>query len=343
MIDKQTLARKLGVDDLETLPRDVSPRHYFRGNKDGKAFIVMLYPDASAENLNELKGFIDIGRWLDEQGVKTPSLYEISEQDCYGVFEDLGTTSFGKCYHQGVLDKPNLYAFGTDVLVRIKDAEHVIDGLPHYSQSRINQNRRQLLDYYHAYRTGVKTAEGKVDEFFNVWDEIEAGLPPCPQGFVHGDFHLENLMYCEAEKGIKQCALIDYQDALFGPLPYDLVNLLEDARIDVPDDIRQKMIKRYCAGMSEQEEQAFLCWYRVLCAQFHGRVLGLFIKLAAEQERDSYLIHIARLQDYMRKSLQDPVLAPLKAWFDKEGVDFTPLNELDGNHIRKVFRNISFP
>ncbi len=342
MLDQVSLAREIGVDTLTALPRDVSARQYYRGEKDGRNLIVMLYPEVSPENHAEMMGFIRISQWLSAQGIKTPDLYDVNEDQCFAVFEDLGATSFGKCFHQGLLDKGALYGLGTDVLKRIKDAGAPDLDLPEYRDSRIHENRRQLLDYYAAFVKGERIEEHKVDEFLSVWDEIEQALPPCPVGFVHGDYHLENLMFRDQEAGIAQCALIDFQDALHGPIAYDLVNLLEDARIDVPEDIRSAMIDRYCDGMTINDKRIFMNWYRVLSAQFHGRVLGLFIKLAAEQGRDSYLIHIPRLQNYMLRSLDDPILAPLKSWFAKEGLDFQPINDLDGDHIRCVFQNRSF-
>ena len=115
---------------------------------------------------------------------------------------------------------------------------------------------------------------------------------------------------------------------------------LEDARVDVPQQIKKDMINRYCAKMNDHQKENFIKWYTVLAAQFHGRVLGLFIKLAAEQNRDSYLVHIPRLQRYFSDALNDPLLKPLKQFFDKEGVDFKPLNDLDGQEIRNRFQNL---
>ncbi len=339
-IDINALKSEIGVENLTPLPRDVSPREYFRGVKNGRKFVLMLYPKANTENRSELLNFIKIGKWLTDNNVKSPELIELHEEKCFALFEDLGENSFGAALKSGADTPQNLYAAATDVLCTLRDAKPM--SLPPYNQSRIHENRRQLIDYYVFLLRGAKPPEETVQEFFDIWTGIESKLPPCPQGFVHGDYHLENLILSQDENGMNNCALIDFQDALYGPLPYDLMNLLEDARADIPADIRDKMINTYCAQMTDIEKETFKTWYRVLAAQFHGRVLGLFIKLAAEQGRDKYLIHIQRLQKYMRESLKHPVLAPLKSWFDKEGVDFMPLNDLDGNSIRQAFQNTSF-
>ncbi len=338
-VNKQDLELhiKLDADWLEKLPRDVSPRQYIRGERDKKKFILMLYPDANQGNRKELRSFIKIAKNLSCNGIKTPQIYEFDEGKCYAILEDLGNTSFGECIKKSIIDKEEAYILATDVLIRMRDVD-VSKNLPTYKKSRIYENRRQLIDYYMHLKRSAKPDGNIVTDFLSVWNEIEDNLPPCPQGFLHGDYHLENLMYQDKAQWLGRCAVIDFQDALSGPLPYDLVNLLEDARIEVPEKIHDAMIDRYCQNMEKQEKENFLIWFRVLAAQFHGRVLGLFIKLSAEQNRDSYLIHIPRLQRYMSKSLEYPVLEPLKSWFEKEGLDFKATSDLDGNYIREIFK-----
>ncbi len=310
------------INELKPLARDVSPREYFRGSD----FILMRYPDINDSNRKELSEFIRIGKWLSDNGIKTPELYELDKEKCAAKFEDLGKISFGKALRKNPDMQTDLYIMAVDVLKNLAAAKPP-DDLPLYKDSKIHENRRQLVDYYLPL-LGVKP---DLSGYLNAWDEIEGSLPPCPQGFVHGDYHLENLMYVYGK-----CALIDYQDALYGSLAYDLVNLLEDARVDIPHDLRQAMMDRYCDGMSANDKGIFLKWYRVLGTQFHCRVLGLFIKLAVEQGRDSYLAHVPRLQNYIKAALSDPLLLPLKSWFEKQKVDFEPIKDLNGALVRKI-------
>lgn len=342
MIDIDAIARETGCNKIEPLARDVSPREYFSAHKNGENCVLMVYHEANKASRDELAEFVRIDRWLSQNGINVPDILQVNEKKCYAVLEDLGRVSFGRALHEGVdgFYQDRLYTLGCDVLKHLAKAKP-IENLPLYKGSRIHANRRQIIDYYAPLKLGKMPKDGLAQNYIEVWDEIEKALPPCPQGFVHGDFHLENLMVCSGEMGLRQCALIDFQDALYGPLPYDLVNLLEDARIDVPQSLQESMKIRYCEDMSKPEKEAFLMWYRVLGTQFHGRVIGLFIKLAAEQRRDKYLIHINRLQNYIKNALEDPLLAPLKQWFKKEGVDFLPLKDLNGDGIREVFKNIA--
>lgn len=337
-IDVNAIKREIGVENLMPLPRDVSPREYFRSKKNGQKFILMLYPEASEKNREELQNFIEIGAWLDSQGIKSADLIDANTDHCYALFEDLGEVSFGKALRENPNKHEDLYAIATEVLCVLRDVKPL--ARPYYYESRVHENRRQFVEYYMPLNRKKPSDDEVLNRFLKIWNNIEKSLPPCPQGFVHGDFHLENLIYRPEDNGIKKCALIDYQDALTGPLPYDLMNLLEDARMTVPDHIKQKAINTYCQNMTREEKQNFMSWYRVLSAQFHGRVLGLFIKLSAEQGRESYLEHIPRLQNYMIQSLSDPLLEPMKTWLEKEGVDFTPIKDLHGDQIRKQFDSL---
>jgi aminoglycoside/choline kinase family phosphotransferase len=127
-----------------------------------------------------------------------------------------------------------------------------------------------------------------------------------------------------------------------GPVPYDLANLLEDARVDVPADLRAVMLDRYTQGMNAAENDTFRAWYRVLATQFHCRVTGQFIRMAVRDGKMRYLPMIPRVAGYIRDGLKDPVLAPLAAWFDSQGVDFRTVDGFDVDAVRSAIRADAF-
>ncbi|MBK6897223.1 MAG: phosphotransferase [Alphaproteobacteria bacterium] len=337
--DLQLLAAEIGCESLTPLPRDASTREFYRGTRSGENFILMRYPEPDEKNRTELKQFLRIAAWLTETGIRAPLIFESHQEQGYALLEDLGNTSYGKALREGH-NRTELYIWATDVLRRLRQSKPPAFLSP-FSQSRIRQNIRQIADYYVPFLHRQRMPDTAISAYLEIWSGIEQSLPTCPQGFLHADFHLENLMLQEGGEGIERCALIDFQDALLGPIPYDLVNLLEDARSDVPQDLQKTLIERYCEGMSAKDRQAFDLWYRVLGTQFHCRVIGLFIKFAAEQNRDEYLIHISRLQNYLKTHLEHPVLEPLKDWFKKEGVSLDPVKDLNGNAIRDIFRSLT--
>ena len=105
-----------------------------------------------------------------------------------------------------------------------------------------------------------------------------------------------------------------------GAQPYDLLNLLEDARQTVPDDIKREMKSLYCDGMSAEEKEGFDAWYCILSMHFHCRVIGLFIKLHKERDKSEFLQHINRLQGYIKSDLQNPIMQPLVDWIEEKGI-----------------------
>jgi len=333
----QDIADMFKLSDVKPLPGDASMRSYFRGDKNGKSFIVMAYPDSSKESRANLKASIDKSEMMSGAGIKVAKCYEVNEHSTCALLEDLGKRSFGDCLREASELPETIYKMATQALIQMRDIEEM-QALPPYKDTHIYANRRQLIDYYMAYKLGKRPSETYVDEFHALWDQIESSLPPCPQGFVHGDYHLENLINYSGEEGLRRCAVIDNQDAFYGPLPYDLVNLLEDARTDVPHNIRSNMIHLYTQNMSKKEKETFLTWYTILAMQFHGRVIGLSIKFAAEQNKDSYLIHVPRLQKYIVESLNNPILKPLKLWFEKVRLDFHTVTPLDGDHVRATLK-----
>ena len=105
-----------------------------------------------------------------------------------------------------------------------------------------------------------------------------------PASLLLRDYHAANLMLLPDRDGIRRAGLLDFQDAYQGPVTYDLVSLLEDARRDVPEDLRRKMIARYLAQFPSLDRDAFETSLAILAALRHTRVLAIFEKLSRERE-----------------------------------------------------------
>lgn len=337
MISQEQLQQQLDVESLEAMAGDFSPRKYYRGAKDGRNFVVMVYPDGPLQNLGSLNQFVSIGAWFLKNGMKVPDIYKRHDTQNYLVMEDVGRISFGKHLRENVRDLEKIYGLSTYVLKKMATDEPP-KILHRYRDTWIHKAHDRVLKFYWPVMSGEVADARMLKSYWSVWDDIERSLEKCPYGFVHMDFHLENLMYMPENKGIKQCAIIDYQDASIGPLPYDLVNLLEDARVTVPLEIKTHMVDYYCSGMSEDEKRVFLQWYRVLGTQFHCRVIGQFLKIAIELGRDDYLVHVERLRQYINSALRVPVLEPLREWFKKNGVSFEEPFILNGGQVRDNYR-----
>jgi hypothetical protein len=130
------------------------------------------------------------------------------------------------------------------------------------------------------------------------------------------DYHVDNLMFLEERDGLAACGLLDFQDAVAGPSPYDLVSLLEDARRDISLELASDMKQRYLVGFPELDREIFEIAYAVLGAQRHAKVIGIFTRLCLRDSKPEYLRHMPRLRRLLEGSLEHPVLAPMREWCD---------------------------
>lgn len=257
--------------------------------------------------------FLRIGAWLREGGLAAPDIYAVDEGAGLALMEDFGDLSFKKALGQGETPE-RLYGLGAHVLNEMQARDCPLF-LPAYEESHVHAGRVRLVDWYVPALTGRMPDADLRPAYLAAWDAVEAPLPACRHGFLHIDYHTENLMLRAGCEGLQACGILDFQGGMIGPLPYDLVNLLEDARMDAPPELRDFILSHY--------DDTYRLWYRVLGTQFHCRVIGQFIKLAMRSGKTQYLGHIPRLHRYIRTALADPVLAPLAAFFHESGIDFS--------------------
>lgn len=321
---------------MHPLATDSSHRSYFRTIHTERSAVLMRCVGEPVPG-HRLDDFLRIGSWLRSVGLHTPEIYESGGD--YALMEDMGDISFRAALDRGH-DAHDLYGLAVDVLIHVREKSCDLV-LPSYYDSHVHKARRRIVDWFMPAIRGCRNEDGLAEDYLAVWEGIEKDLPPCPQGFLHIDYHVENLMLIEGRSHLDRCGILDFQGAMRGPLPYDLANLLEDARADISTDLRHEMIDRYCAGMSSADRAVFESWYRILATQFHCRVTGQFIKLALVG-KPRYLAHLPRLLGYLRDGLREPVLSPLKSWFDRQEIDFQTVPVIEPDVLRPLIRDDAF-
>ena len=317
---------KTGYEIQSPLHQDSSIRRYYRVVKNEQTAILMeSVPDDSPliSRGHKMVDFIKLSDWLNHHGLKAPQVYEIDLQQGFALIEDFGDFSFKKAIRDGH-DFKNLYSAAKEVLDHLAAIDDLPD-LPLYYESHVHQNRDLIIKHYLPCIIEEQLDVSK--DYINVWEQIEKTLPLCPQSFLHIDFHADNLMWLAHEQGLARVGLLDFQGAMKGPTPYDLTNLLEDARTDIPEDFRRDILSGY--------DPEFRAWYRVLATQFHCRVIGQFIKIAQDTGNKTYLVHIPRLEKNLAEALKDPLLKPLKDFFDDLNLDFCAVTDMNESEIER--------
>lgn len=283
---------------------DWSPRRYARLTKDNGNTAILLDspPDDSPDSMigHQIGPFSKVDKHLRSLTLKAPKIYAEDLNNGFIIMEDFG----GK----NLVDKgTDIFLKATDILITLRDHEGAknID-LLNYKDTHIYK----ALRFYPTYVLNNSNIE---DDWFATWNEVENALPPCPQIFTHVDFNATNLMWTDNRVGI-----LDFQGACFAPFVYDLVNLLDDARRDIPKNIKQSCIDHYCAALSPSDQDIFHAWYPVIKAQFHARVLGQILKLKTENGRDDLMQYYEPLTQRFEKQLQEPALAPILRFIEQE-------------------------
>jgi aminoglycoside/choline kinase family phosphotransferase len=120
------------------------------------------------------------------------------------------------------------------------------------------------------------------------------------------------------------------------------VNLLDDARRIVPDDIRSMCLNRFIEHLMPAEKEAFLAWYPVLACQFHCRVIGQAVKIAVHSGKTRLLDLVPILSHHLQHDLKHPLLAPLAQWFAEQKIDFRETATIDLSGLAPLIREDAF-
>lgn len=297
---------------LEPLAEDASFRRYFRLKHGAERCVLMDAPPP----MEDVRAFARIAAHLRAMGLRAPRVFARDEVAGFLILEDLGDATFTRLLARGA-DESALYGLAVDTLVRLHrhPRARAIE-LPRYDAGALLAEALLLPQWLYPLLHGRGPEAGERDRYARIWEEVFAALPQPATTLVLKDFHVDNLMLIE-EDGARQCALLDFQDGLIGPAAYDLMSLLQDARRDVDPAFERRWLERYLREFPLLDRDNFLLWYRVLAAQRHAKVLGVFSRLCLRDGKRRYLVHLPRVHALLRRALDPTVLGPLGQWMDR--------------------------
>lgn len=292
----------------EPLSGDASARIYYRLRLGQQTAVLM-----DARHLLEtVPPFIAIDEHLGRLGLSVPRILAKAPTAGLLLLEDFGDYTFSRLLDDGA-DPERFYGLATDVLIAIHRHPHAVPtGLRAYDPDRMLQDLELFLDWC----TPGISEQGRA-AFVAAWRAVLPLAHQVPVSFLHRDYHAANLMWLPDRPGVRQVGVLDFQDAYQGPITYDLVSLFEDARRDVPQPVRQRMLERYLREFPALDRDTFWTSMAVLAAVRHTRVLAVFERLSQRDHKPAYKqLHSKRVQHLLRQALQHPSLSLLKRWFD---------------------------
>jgi len=312
-------ARQLGADSLDIAPAsaDASFRRYFRVSTKGRDYIVMDAPPAH----EDCRPFVAVARLFADAGVHVPQVLGEDLEQGFLLLSDLGNTTYLSALNDSTARE--LYLASNDALIRIQQASRP-GVLPEYDRALLTRELMLFPDWYVAKHLGVEMKEDQRAILDTVFERLLANNLAQPQVYVHRDWHSRNLMVSEPNPGI-----LDFQDAVHGPITYDLASIYRDAYIQWDEEMQLDWVIRYwekarAARLPVRDDFGeFWRDFEWMGAQRHIKVLGIFARLYHRDGKDGYLKDMPLVMHYLRKVCErydelKPLLFLLDALQDRQ-------------------------
>ncbi|MBI3701311.1 MAG: tRNA (adenosine(37)-N6)-threonylcarbamoyltransferase complex ATPase subunit type 1 TsaE [Afipia sp.] len=322
----------------ERMAGDASSRSYSRLYKDDQPVVLMNSPrrpdgppaydgksySAAVHLAEDVRPFMAIANGLRERGYSAPAIHHADIDDGFLIIEDFGRGSFVAGDPPSiVLDR---YQAAVEMLAALHQeqlpdvlpvAPHIKHRVPLFDNAAMMTEVGLVMEWYLPDK-GVKITSNLHAEFLLAWNELFTKLAAAPRTWVLRDFHSPNLIWLDRRLDTARVGVIDFQDAVIGPTAYDLVSLLQDARIDVPETVEIAMLTHYAKLQRESDPSfnaaAFVEYYAIMSAQRNTRLLGTFARLNRRDNKPQYLRHQPRAWAYLKRALAHPSLISLREW-----------------------------
>lgn len=280
---------------LAPASNDASFRSYLRVTfADGETLIVMDAPPAQ----EDVRPWLHVQQLFHAAGAAVPAVLAQDLERGFLLLADLGSTTL-----LAALDATNadaLYRAAIDTLIDIQRASRP-GALPAYDRTLLKRELDLFPAWYIGKHVPIDFSDAQRNVLAAVFEKILAVNLAEPRVYVHRDYHSRNLMVTDGKPGV-----IDFQDAVHGPISYDLVSLLKDAYIEWDEERSLDWLARYWekakkAGLPVRADFGdFFRDYEWMGVQRHVKVLGIFARLCHRDGKDGYLKDMPLVAKYLR-------------------------------------------
>ena len=280
---------------LSVASADASFRRYFRVHLQDKTLIAM---DAPPEQ-ESCTSFIDIAKLFLDCGLHVPEVILQDMEQGFLLLSDLGNDTYLSQLNKDTAQP--LYGDATNALINLQLASKP-NVLPAYDAALLMREMQLFPEWYLAKHLNVNLDAAQQSVLDKTFTILTQNILSPTQVYVHRDYHSRNLMVCENNPGI-----LDFQDAVYGPITYDLVSLLKDAYISWEEADMMDWVVRYWdaarkAGLLVPSDfSEFYRNFEWMGAQRHIKVLGIFARLSHRDGKDAYLKDMPLVMDYLRR------------------------------------------
>jgi aminoglycoside/choline kinase family phosphotransferase len=277
---------------------DASFRRYYRVDLDGQTYIAM---DAPPQHEN-CQPFIHVARLFLDAGVNVPKILAENLEQGFLLLSDLGNETYLGKLNAETAD--SLYRDANEALIKIQLASRSNE-LPEYDAALLLREMRLFSEWYVPKHLGAKLADAQNEQLEGLYQTVLRNILSQPKVYVHRDYHSRNLMVTEPNPGV-----LDFQDAVYGPITYDLVSLYKDAYISWDEEPILDWAVRYWERAKKEGlpvSADFGDFYRDfewMGVQRHIKVLGIFARLFHRDGKDGYLKDMPLVMNYLRRACE---------------------------------------
>lgn len=284
---------------LTTASADASFRRYFRATlSNGDHYIVMDAPP----QYEDCHPFILVAELFAAAGVNVPRVLQQDLAQGFLLLTDLGDATYLSALNTA--NAHSLYMDAIDALIQIQSASRA-GALPEYDAALLSRELQLFPDWYVARHLGATLSDEQSRRLQTVFTKLLDNNLAQARVFVHRDYHSRNLMVTEPNPGV-----LDFQDAVFGPITYDLVSLFRDAYIEWDEEIVIDWVIRYWekarrAGLPVPADFGeFYRDFEWMGMQRHLKVLGIFARLCHRDGKQAYLDNMPLVMKYVRRTAE---------------------------------------
>lgn len=282
---------------LRPVSSDASARRYWRLDHRGGTLVAVDAPPPQ----EDVGRFVELARAFRAIGLNTPEVHALSAPDGFLLLGDLGERSYYQ--HLDAANADQLYADAIAALVVMQTAGPTT-GLPHYDGAFLRRELGLFSEWLLEGLLSVPRTAAMETMLARAFDVLVEHALAQPRVCVHRDYHSRNLMVTGAQLGANP-GILDFQDAVVGPVTYDLVSLLKDCYIDWPRDRVEDWASGYfdlavrSGILRTAEEPHFLNWFDLMGVQRHLKAAGIFARLALRDGKPGYLADLPRTLGYV--------------------------------------------
>ena len=291
---------------------DASFRRYFRVDLDGQTYIVM---DAPPQHEN-CQPFIHVAQLFLDAGVNVPKIIAQNLEQGFLLLSDLGSDTYLSKLDERTADA--LYRDANEALIKIQRASRPNE-LPDYDEALLLREMRLFSEWYVPRHLGATLTTGQNQQLEDLYQLILRNNLGQPKVYVHRDYHSRNLMVTDPNPGV-----LDFQDAVYGPITYDLVSLYKDAYVSWDEERVLDWVVRYWERAKKEglpvaaDFGDFYRDFEWMGVQRHIKVLGIFARLCHRDGKDGYLKDMPLVTHYLRRACERyNELAPMLRLLDE--------------------------